>query len=438
MDLGEACRWGVPGSLVGIVPVRAVSPGVNVIRRYVADFPARAPARYARHLTEALRTETVGGTVMLGATVIAVAWANSPWAASYRALRALEFGPEQLYLHLDLAAWAADGLLAIFFFIIGLEVKEEFVHGELRHIRRAVLPIVAALGGMVVPALVYLAVSAGVPDASRGWAIPMATDIAFALGILAVTASSMPTALRAFLLTLAVVDDLGAIAVIAVYYTSELRLLPLFGAIALLGGYRWLQLRRVRSPVIYVPVAVVVWGLVHASGIHATVAGVAIALLTRVVSDPGESESPCERADHLVRPISAGIAVPVFAFLAAGVPLTGASLTGVFTDRIALGVFAGLVLGKFLGVFGGAYFSVRFGFARLGRDLHWRDIGAVSLLTGVGFTVALLIGDLAYGGTGRSETVTAAILIASLAVSLIAALLLHLRARGRVTGDQAG
>lgn len=407
-------------------------------RRRTAIFPAPLPVRYARHLTEALRAETVGGAVMLTVTVVALAWANSPWSETYETLRTVEVGPAGLHLRLDLATWAADGLLAIFFFVAGLEVKEEIVHGELRNPRDAVLPVIAALGGMVGPALVFLATSLGTPGAGEGWAIPMATDIAFALAILAVVAPGVPMSLRAFLLTLAVVDDLGAIAVIAVLYTSELHVLPLLGAAALLGLYAWLQRRRVRGPWLYVPLALTVWGLVHATGVHATVAGVALGLLTRVVTTHSEELSPGERADHLVRPLSAGGAVPVFALLSAGVPLSGSTMAGILADPVALGVIFGLVVGKFLGVFGGAVLAVRLGFARLAGDLRWSDIAAVAFLTGVGFTVSLLIGELAYGGTARSEHVTAAILFASLAASLIAALLFQLRTRARVTGDQSG
>ncbi|MQA83083.1 MAG: Na+/H+ antiporter NhaA [Streptosporangiales bacterium] len=406
--------------------------------RRAAVFPASLPARYVRHLTEALRTETVGGVVMLAATVVALIWANSPWSRTYEALRTAEVGPASLHLNLEAATWAADGLLAIFFFVAGLEVKEEIAHGELRHPRDAVLPIVAAVGGMVVPALVFVAASVGTPGAAEGWAIPIATDIAFALAVLAVAAPAMPTSLRAFLLTLAVVDDLGAITIIAVFYTDELHLFPLLGAAALLGVYAWLQRRRVRAPWAYVPLALVVWTLVHESGVHATVAGVALGLLTRVVPAPGEDESPAERADHLLRPVSAGFAVPVFALLSAGVTLSTPALAGVFADRVTLGIILGLVVGKFLGVFGGTFLAVRLGFARLGSGLRWGDLAAIAFLTGVGFTVSLLIGELAYGGAARSERATAAILIASLTASLIAAVLLHLRARRRVAGEGAG
>nr|WP_245653222.1 Na+/H+ antiporter NhaA [Herbidospora sakaeratensis] len=385
----------------------------------------RRPLHYAAQVAEALRTETIGGVIMLIATVLALIWANSPWSATYEALRSVVVpGP----LHLTLYEWAADGLLAIFFFVAGVELKEEFVHGELSRLRDAILPIVAALAGMAVPALIYVGVSWGVPNAIRGWAIPTATDIAFALAVLAVTASALPVALRAFLLTLAVVDDLGAIIVIAVFYSEKLSFLPLLAAVVVLAVFGLLQRRRVRSAFLYVLLGVAAWVLLHESGIHPTVAGVACGLLMNVGGDP----SPAARADHVWRPVSAGFAVPVFAFLAAGVPLDSSALGGVFTDRIALGVLLGLVVGKFVGVFGGAWLSVRLGFARISSDLVWRDIAAVSVLAGIGFTVSLLIGDRAFQG---DTTVTTAVLMASVIASLLAAALLRIRVRTRARDD---
>jgi Na+:H+ antiporter, NhaA family len=388
-------------------------------------WPFTPTIRYARTLAEALRTETLGGIVMLAATVAALVWANIS-LDSYTALRGTEIAGLELY------KWAQHGLLAIFFFVAGLEVKEEFVHGELSNPRKAALPIIAAIAGMIVPAAVYLLVSWGAPDAARGWAIPTATDIAFALAVLTVTASAMPAALRAFLLTCAVVDDLGAITIIAAFYTEHLDLLMLLAGAALIAVYGVLQRRGVRSPWIHLPLAVAAWYAVEQSGVHATVAGVALGLLTRVHATAAEDRSPAESADHYIRPISAGLAVPVFAFVSAGVKLDATSLGAMFSDRVVLGVIAGLVLGKFLGVFGGAWLSVRLGLARLSQELRWRDMAAVSLLAGIGFTVSLLIGDLAYGADqGRAVAVTTGILAASLIASVLAAVLLHARVRER-------
>ncbi|MEV0381806.1 Na+/H+ antiporter NhaA [Nonomuraea sp. NPDC050643] len=388
-------------------------------------WPFPAGTRYARALAEALRTETIGGIIMLVATLAALTWANIS-IDGYDALRETMVGPLELY------KWAQNGLLTIFFFVAGLEVKEEFVHGELSNLRKAALPIIASLSGMAVPAAVYLAVSWGARDAAAGWAIPTATDIAFALAVLAVTASAMPAALRAFLLTCAVVDDLGAITIIAAFYTEHLNVVALLAGAALIGVYGLLQRGRLTTPWLLVPLAVAAWYAVELSGVHATVAGVALGLLTRVHTTGDETRSPAEAADHHVRPISAGLAVPVFAFLSAGVKLDGPSLGAIFSDRVVLGVIAGLVLGKFLGVFGGAWLSVRLGLARLSEELHWRDMAAVSLLAGIGFTVSLLIGDLAYGDDRqRAEAVTTGILAASLVASALAAVLLHARVRKR-------
>ncbi|MGI5485214.1 Na+/H+ antiporter NhaA [Microtetraspora malaysiensis] len=384
--------------------------------------------KYARQLAEALRTETIGGVIMLAATVAALIWANSAWSDSYQALRETVPGP----LNLSLYQWASDGLLAVFFFVAGLEVKEEFVHGALSNLRDAALPIIAAIAGMIMPAILYLAVSSGVDGAAQGWAIPTATDIAFALAILAVTAPAMPDALRAFLLTLAVVDDLGAITVIALFYSDQVHLTPLLAAVAVLALYGLLQWKRVRNPLIFIALGVTAWVLVHESGVHATVAGVICGLLTRVRTGADEESSPAERADHFIRPISAGFAVPVFAFFAAGVRLDPQSLGAVFTEKITLGVIIGLVVGKFLGVFGGAWLSVRLGFARISEDLYWRDLAAVSVLAGIGFTVALLIGDRAYPGM---EKITTAVLVASFIASVLAAILLHVRVRKRARDD---
>ncbi|MFF4413786.1 Na+/H+ antiporter NhaA [Streptosporangium sp. NPDC001559] len=401
------------------------------MRRVAEIWPFRPTIHHSRRLAEALRAETVGGVIMLAATVVALIWANVS-TGSYEALRETTFGPASLHLDLNLREWVQNGLLTIFFFVAGIEVKEEFVHGELSNLRKAALPILASIAGMVVPVLVYLAVSWGAPGAGQGWAVPTATDIAFALAVLAVTASAMPPALRAFLLTCAVVDDLGAIAVIAVFFTDHLDLLALAAGIAVIALYGLLQAKRVRGPWIYLPLALAAWYLMEISGVHATVAGVALGLMTRVRNDPGEENSPAELAAHRLRPLSAGFVVPVFAFVSAGVTLAPEALGTMFTDRVVLGVIAGLVVGKFLGVFGGAWLAVRLGLARLSEELHWRDMAAVSTLAGIGFTVSLLIGGLAYGDDpGRVNAVTTGVLAASLASSVLAAILLRLRVRKR-------
>ena len=254
----------------------------------------RLPLSERSYVLSALRQETVGGALLLLAAVIALVWANSPWRESYDALTEIVVGPAALHLDLPLSVWAADGLLAVFFFVAGLELKHELVLGSLSRLDKAVVPVVAALGGMAVPALLFVATVTALGDreAASGWGIPMATDIAFALAVLAVMGSKLPVALRAFLLTLAVVDDLGAILVIAVFYSDGFSPVPF--AIAVAGMALWwvLQRRRVDAWWVYLPLALVTWGFLHASGIHATVAGVALGLLTRVHVDPGETTPP--------------------------------------------------------------------------------------------------------------------------------------------------
>jgi Na+:H+ antiporter, NhaA family len=388
----------------------------------------RPGARELGVLADALRAETVGGALLLLATVVALILANTPARTAYYHLQHLEVGPSALGLHLGLEEWAADGLLAIFFFVAGLELKRELVAGEMRRLSAALVPILAAIGGMVVPAIVYLLINAGHPTA-RGWAIPCATDIAFALAVLAVTGRFLPAALRAFLLTLAVVDDIGAIIVIALAYTSSIRVLPLAGAAILLGLFWLLQRLRFTHWWLTVPLAVVIWALVHDSGVHATVAGVALGLLVPV-SVAGEDGSPAERLEHLVRPVSAGLAVPAFALLSAGLALSASSLREVFTGRGGLGVLAGLVAGKTIGVFAGAYLTARFTRARLSPELSWADVLAVAVLSGVGFTVSLLIGDLAFGeGSAHAAIAKTAVVAASVLASLLACGLLVLRNR---------
>ena len=382
-----------------------------------------------------LRIEQIGGLLLLVAAALALVAANTTgW---YEDLRGVTFGPASLGARLDVEHWASDGLLALFFFVAGLELKRELVIGELTDRRTAALPVLAALGGMVVPALVYLAIAGGEPGTGRGWAVPTATDIAFALAVLAVAGSSAPIGLRLLLLSLAVVDDLGAIALIAVLYTDELRLTPMAGAVALLGLYALLQRMRVTTPLLYVPLAAAVWLCVHDSGVHATIAGVALGLLTRVRADEGEEHGPAERLEHRLQPWSAGLVVPVFAFTAAGVAVAGDALSRAAEDRAAQAVFAGLLVGKLVGVLGAAWLAVRLGAARLPQGIGWADVTGVAALAGTGFTVSLLLTQLAFDDPGRVDAVTLAVLAASVVASLLGALLLRARRRAHLGVERA-
>ncbi|NSC23091.1 Na+/H+ antiporter NhaA [Streptomyces albus subsp. chlorinus] len=393
-------------------------------------FLGRLPLTERTFLADALRTETVGGTLLLAAAVLALVLANTGVSGFYADVRDFHFGPEALHLNLSVADWAKDGLLTIFFFVAGIELKRELVAGELRDPRAAALPIVSAVCGMAVPALIYVAASAAGGGDLRGWAIPMATDIAFALGVLAVLGTGLPSALRAFLLTLAVVDDLGAIVIIAVFYSAGISLGALAGAVAGLAVFWFLHHKGVRGWYVYVPLALVIWGLMHASGVHATVAGVAMGLMLRCSVRPGETASPAARIEHLVRPLSAGLAVPVFALFAAGVAVSGGALTQVFTRPETLGVVLGLLVGKTLGVFFGAWAAARFTKAELNRDLAWADVLAIAALAGIGFTVSLLISELAFAGEAAlTDESKAAVLTGSLLAAVFAGILLKLRTR---------
>ena len=388
-------------------------------------------------VTALLRRETVGGALLLLATAIALVWANSSWADSYAGLRDTTVGPEVLHLNLSLGMWASDGLLAIFFFVAGLELKREFVAGDLRDPRRAALPVVAALGGMAAPAILFVLINANTGEgALRGWAIPTATDIAFALAVLAVISTHLPAALRTFLLTLAVVDDLFAITIIALFYTRDLAPALLLAALVPLAVFTFLVQRRVRSWWLLLPLAATTWALVHASGVHATVAGVLLGfavpvLRSQAAGGPEAGPGLAEHFENRFRPISAGVAVPVFAFFAAGVTIGGLSgLADSLTDRVALGIVVGLVAGKTVGVFGSTYLMARFTRATLDSSLRWVDVLGVAVLAGIGFTVSLLIGELAFGsGSTRDDHVKVGVLTGSMLAATLAATILRARNR---------
>ncbi|MEV7376966.1 Na+/H+ antiporter NhaA [Streptomyces lydicus] len=378
-------------------------------------------------IADALRTETVGGVLLLVAAVAALIWANT-LGGSYAAVSGFHLGPASLGLDLSIQHWAGNGLLAIFFFVAGIELKRELVAGELRDPRAAALPVIAALCGMAMPAAVYFTVNTLGGGSLQGWAIPTATDIAFALAVLAVIGTSLPAALRAFLLTLAVVDDLFAILIIAIFFTSKISFLPLGLAVAGLALFYFLLRKGVRGWYVYVPLALVIWGLMENSGVHATIAGVAMGLMLRCHRRDGEDRSPGERIEHLVRPLSAGLAVPLFALFSAGVVISGGALHDVFTRPETLGVVLGLVVGKALGIFGGTWLTARFTKAELNPDLKWPDVFALASLAGIGFTVSLLIDELAFADNlALAAEIKAAVLIGSLLAAVLAGALLKIR-----------
>lgn len=389
-----------------------------------------------------LRMQSVGGVLVMLAAMVGFILANSPAREWFFALKDTRVGPAALHLDLTLGEWAADGLLAVFFFIVGLELKREFVEGVLSRFATAVVPVVAAMGGVVVPALIYLAVNAGRPSV-HGWAIPTATDIAFAVAVLALIAPRIPLAMRVFLLTLAVVDDLIAIAIIAVGYSQGIRPVPLIGALALVGCYAllvrvgagWYMRRPWAAWLTLLPVGVLVWALVHASGVHATVAGVLLAFAVPVASGSTalmrgrapQGDRPAHRlAESFGRrfaPLSTAIAVPVFAFFAAGVSLEVGSQF--WLDPIAIGIVLGLVLGKPIGIVLSTAVLVRFTGAELGQGVGLRDLIGVGALAGVGFTVSLLIAELSFADATDTDVARLSVMAASIISVLIAAILLR-------------
>ncbi|MEO3826434.1 Na+/H+ antiporter NhaA [Actinomadura sp. B10D3] len=382
----------------------------------------------AAALGEFLRQETTGGRLLLLATAVALIWANAAPGAYEQVWGAkVGLGPDWLHLHLTLAHWASDGLLAIFFFVAGVEVKRELTVGELAGWRAAALPLSAAGGGMIVPAAVALAVSRGAATDGGAWAIPVATDIAFALGVLALAGVGLPTGVRVLLLSMAVIDDLGAIALIALLFTSGINLVYLLLAVLLCALYWWLHRRRITAPWVMAPLAVAVWICVHGTGVHATVAGIALGLLTPVAPIGDEKESAGSRLEHRLHPISAGLVVPLFALAAAGISV--GAFGDALTDPLAHGVFFGLLAGKFLGVFGGIWLAVRLGFGTLPSGVGWGEVVPVAVLGAIGYTVSLLVSQLATADAATAEIASTAVLAASLLASVIAIVLLRRRAR---------
>ncbi|HJQ89633.1 MAG TPA: Na+/H+ antiporter NhaA [Propionibacteriaceae bacterium] len=401
-----------------------------------------------------LRSDVTAGVLLLAATVTALALANSPAAGLYARVRDYPIGPEALHLHLTVGAWAADGLLAIFFFVVGLELKEEFVVGKLRDPRAAALPIAAAVAGVAIPALVFVAVNRnGGGEVLQGWAIPTATDIAFAVAIIAVIGRSLPSAVRTFLLTLAIVDDLLAITIIATVYTDDLAFWPLLAAFVPLAVFALLVQRGTRAWFVLLPLAVLTWALIHASGIHATVAGVLLAFAVPVKATArarvlvGTDEDGHRVYDGLAahfadrwEVISGAIAVPIFAFFATGVAVGGlAGLSESLSNTITLGIIAGLVVGKFVGVAGIVALLTRSRRFRLDPTIAWPDLIGISFVAGIGFTVALLVGDLSYGEASTAHThVKVGVLVGSLLAACLGGAILGIRNRHYWRHGRAG
>ena len=366
-------------------------------------------------------SEAASALPLLVATILALALANSPLASNIHGLldAKLALTYSGVGLAKPLVLWINDGLMAVFFLLVGLEIKREVVEGELSQPSQVALPIAGAVGGMIVPGLIYVGINWGDAVALRGWAIPAATDIAFSLGVLAALGSRVPLALKVFLTTLAIVDDLGAIVIIAIFYTSQLSLQALALAGVCIVGLAVLNRAGVRRLGPYMMVGVVLWVSVLESGVHATVAGVVLAMFIPLKA-AGEAEGarPAIQLEHALKPWSAWFIMPVFAFANAGLSLADLSLSSL-VERVPLGIIAGLFLGKQIGIVLGAGLLVMLGLATLPAGASWRRLYGVAILGGIGFTMSLFIGTLAYVDGTRASEVRLGVLVGSLLSALV-------------------
>ena len=436
-----------------------------------AESSARPPLPGALALSRAFRefvgTEIVGGAVLLVATTVALVWANSPWQAGYSQLWRTELviGLGRWHFGLDLREWVNEGLMAVFFVVVGLEVKRELLLGELREPRRAALPVVAAVGGMVAPALLYTAFNVGGVGA-RGWGIPMATDIAFALGVLALVAPRLPGSLRLFLLTLAIVDDIGAIVVIAAFYSRGVQLTWLAVAVGVLIVAFVLRRRGLVYAPLFVALGVSSWLAMHAAGVHATIAGVAMGLLAPAqpsldreivltqadelldVYSPTSAQTTSQLArlsvsrlewlEHGLHPWSSLLIVPLFALANAGVALSTGIVRDAVGSPVTIGVVVGLVAGKSLGITAASWLACRFGHAELPQGVGWRQLAGVAALGGIGFTVSLFVTDLAFKDPAVAGEAKVGILFACVGAAALACALLRGKRSGPAPAPCAG
>ena len=387
-------------------------------------------------LTEFLHDEAAGGIALAVATVAALLWANTAgeeYAAAWA--HVLRVGIGDVALDLDLRHWVNDGLMAIFFFVVGLEIKRELVCGELRDRRAATLPVLAALGGVVLPALIFLAITAGTPQAS-GWAIPAATDIAFAVGVLALLGDRVSAGVKLFVLTIAIVDDILAILIIAVFYAGDLSLPWLAAGLAGLTAVVALRRLGVTQIAPYLLLGIAVWFAVHESGVHATIAGVALGLLTP--TGTVGARNVLELLEHRLHALSAFAIVPLFALANAGVSLGTDLLTDATHSRVAWAIAAGLVLGKLLGITGATFLALRLGVGTLPAGVSRGQIWGLAAICGIGFTVSLFIAQLAYDDPTTIDLAKVAIFAGSILSGLIGALILIALARRTPSADEPG
>ena len=370
-----------------------------------------------------LHSEAAGGILLIMAAALAMLLANSGAAATYFAFTHFETGPTltdklgPMTVHL----WVNDGLMAVFFLLVGLEIKRELLDGRLSTWDKRRLPVVAAIAGMAVPAAFYLAVVAGDPALTNGWAIPAATDIAFAIGVLALLGSRAPTSLKLFLVTVAIVDDMGAVAIIALFYTAEINMVAIGAAAIVWAAMFALNRAGVRHLLVYLLLAGVLWYAVLLSGVHATIAGVLAAMTIPIDPTPGapdSAESPLHKLEHTLHPWSSFFIVPVFGFVNAGVSLQGMSASDIFAPT-PLGIAAGLFLGKQLGIFAAVWIAVKTGFAQKLRGATWPQVYGVAMLCGIGFTMSLFIGGLAFNDPELVEEAKIGVLMGSVLSAIV-------------------
>ncbi len=396
--------------------------------------------RSGRALREFLHEESAGGIVLVAAVVVALVWANSPWKASYAELwhTDLSISLGSWTLELDLHDWINDGLMAIFFFVVGLEIKREVVQGELRDPRRAALPAIAALGGMVVPALIYLVINAGGPG-SHAWGVPMATDIAMAVGVLALLGARIAPSLKLFLLALAIVDDIGAILVIALFYSDSIRLAPFLIAIGLVLLVGLIRLLGVQSVAPYLLLGAAVWVALIESGLHATLTGVILGFMAPTNPSrrgpDGEQVSVVVWLEHLLHPWTSFVIVPLFALANAGITLTSEKVADAASSRITIGIVVALVIGKTIGIAGFSWVAHRLRLGLLPDGATWSAIVGVAALGGIGFTVSLFVADLAFDDVVLVDQAKVGILFASVTAAIVGTLILIWATRNPVTAD---
>lgn len=409
------------------------------------DLFSRGSYAETARISDIMRKESVGGFILLAATVLAVVLANTQASHFYETVRDTEVGitvPGFSHLMMNVHHWAADGLLTVFFFLTGLELKKEFVVGDLRSPGKAIVPVAAAFGGAMTPAILYFAINHGSDTAVHGWAIPAATDIAFAVAVLAGVGTFLPAALRTFLLTLAVVDDLIAIVIIALFYTSSFQAWYLIASIIPIGIYFWVTHKHERlfhekkwaAWVILLPLGLTTWALFLESGIHATIAGVILGFcvpvrMTSQAKAAGSNGGLSEVLEHRLRPLSTGFCVPLFAFFSAGVAIGGwDGLQRAVADPVAIGIIVGLVVGKTVGITGTTWLITRFRGVNLDSDIAWMDIIGLAVTGGIGFTVSMLVAELSFAaGEAHTEDAKIGIMIGSVTAAICGAVILSMR-----------